>query len=75
MAETLGEQGPRLDLAGPEGWLLETIVGVLGDGITVQEGLGAARVRERARQRKRSGSPTRASCSRPHRQRSAPATS
>src|SRR6476661_1969112 len=40
MAETLGDQGPRLDLAGPEGWLLETIVGALGDGITVQEASG-----------------------------------
>jgi PAS domain S-box-containing protein len=40
MAETLGEQGPRLSLAGPEGWLLETIVGALGDGITVQEASG-----------------------------------
>ena len=40
MAETLGEQGPRLDLAGPEGWLLETIVGALEDGITVQEASG-----------------------------------
>src|SRR5690242_7251029 len=40
MAETLGEQGPRLELAGPEGWLLETIVGALGDGITVQEASG-----------------------------------
>src|SRR6476660_4608284 len=40
MAETLGEEGPRLTLAGPEGWLLETIVGALGDGITVQESSG-----------------------------------
>ena len=40
MAETLGEQGPRLTLAGPEAWLLETIVGALGDGITVQEASG-----------------------------------
>jgi PAS domain S-box-containing protein len=40
MAETLGEEGPRLTLAGPEAWLLETIVGALGDGITVQEASG-----------------------------------
>src|SRR3954468_17436068 len=40
MAETLGEEGPRLDLAGPDGGLLETIVGALGDGITVQEASG-----------------------------------
>ena len=30
MAETLGEQGLRLDLAGPEGWLLETVGALLG---------------------------------------------
>src|SRR3954463_3078732 len=40
MAETLGEDGPRLALAGPEAWLLETIVGALGDGITVQDASG-----------------------------------
>src|SRR3954465_9868728 len=40
MAWPRGEPGPRLSLAGPEGWLLETIVSALGDGITVQEASG-----------------------------------